>query len=374
MKILAVFGRDAYGNPARGEAYEHANILPDLASLATQTRLFDCWDRSGYANFAELNSALLCTVTDFKPDVIFMVLMGYEIWTETLDLIRTHSPVALIHWATDDSWKFDQHTRFIAPHVDLQTTTHAPAIIKAETLGITNMALTQWAAASHTLRAPIPSADCRYDVTFIGKNYGNRPDWIAALKQRGITVACFGGGWDSGVIPSSAIPDIIQQSRISLNFSDSGLQVVGGKLTHSRQIKARTFEVPGAGGFLLTEPADTLDHYFNTATELITYADADDLAAKIKHYLSNPAARDAIANRAHARVAREHTYVARLPSLIAQAVLGTNPARPRHKACTSHRPPHPWPCLESNPLGHDAHSPLCPSQQQSNTRRTPHRA
>jgi spore maturation protein CgeB len=330
MKILAVFGRDAYGNPARGEAYEHANILPDLTALGSETRLFDCWDRSAHANFADLNSAFLRTVADFKPDVIFMVLMGYEIWTETLDLIRTQTPAALIHWATDDSWKFDQHTRFIAPHVDLQITTHAPAIAKAQRLGITNMVLSQWAASSQSLRPPIPSADCRYDVTFIGKNYGNRPEWIAALKQRGIDVTCFGGGWDSGVIPSSAIPDIIQQSRISLNFSDSGLQVVGGKLTHSRQIKARTFEVPGSGGFLLTEPADTLDQYLNLSSELITYDTADDLAVKIKHYLSHPAQRDAIANAAHAGVARDHTYAARFPNLIAQAqanVAAGNPTR-----------------------------------------------
>jgi spore maturation protein CgeB len=319
MKILAVFGRDAYGDPTRGESYEHANILPDLKSLSTETALFDSWDRSAYTNFAEMNLALLNTVNKVQPDIIFMVLMGYEIWTETLDLIRTKTPAALIHWGTDDSWKFDQHTRFIAPHVDLQITTHKPTLAKATRLGITNIAPSQWAASNQTLRAPLSSANCRYDVTFVGKNYGNRPAWIDALKQRGIAVTCFGGGWESGVITSREIPDIVQGSRISLNFSDSGLQIVGGKLTHSRQIKARTFEVPGAGGFLLTEPAENLGEYFDLTTELITYESADDLAAKIKHYLAYPAERDAIAKRAHERVVRDHTYAARIPSLIAHA-------------------------------------------------------
>ena len=42
------------------------------------------------------------------------------------------------------------------------------------------------------------------------------------------------------------IPEIMRQSVISLNFSNS---------RQGRQIKARTFEVPGAGGFLMTETA-----------------------------------------------------------------------------------------------------------------------
>lgn len=33
MKILCVFGRHAYGDPARGEGYEHANFLPAFAAL-----------------------------------------------------------------------------------------------------------------------------------------------------------------------------------------------------------------------------------------------------------------------------------------------------------------------------------------------------
>jgi spore maturation protein CgeB len=319
MKILAVFGRDAYGDQARGESYEHANILPDLTSLATHVALFDSWDRSAYAGFAQLNTALVRTVAHVRPDVIVLVLMGYEIWTETLDLIRAGSPAAILNWGTDDSWKYAQHTRFLAPHVDLQITTHEPAIVQAARHGITNMVLSQWAASSGALRPPVPSADCRYDVTFIGKNYGNRSAWIEALQQRGIEVTCFGSGWDNGVIAARELPDIIQQSRISLNFSDSGLQVVDGTLAHSRQIKARTFEVPGAGGFLLTQPARHLEDYFDLETELVTYGGPDDLAAKITHVLANPGERDAMAARAHARVVRDHTYAARFPRLIEMA-------------------------------------------------------
>ncbi len=330
MKILAVFGRNAYGDPARGEGYEYANILPDLQGIAgsDEVRLFDSWDRSAYPDFAALNKALVAEVAAFQPDVVFLVLMSHEIWTDTLDLIRAKSPAAVVNWGTDDSWKYKQMSRFFARHVDLHITTHTPALDQAKQDGLTNVAVSQWAACGAKLSIPIASADCRYDVSFLGAKYGNRPEWVAELGKRGIKVDCFGKGWDGGVVAADDIGRIFQQSRVSLNFSDSGLQLIGGRIARSRQIKARTFEVPGAGGVLLTEPADGLDQYFDLKTEIGTFESADELAGKIRHLLANPAERDAMAGRAHDRVVREHTYRARLPALFERARKGAYARRP----------------------------------------------
>jgi spore maturation protein CgeB len=322
MKILAVFGRNAYGDATRGEGYEHANMLPDLELIAGggNVRLFDSWDRSAYADFAALNVALVREVAAFQPDVIFFVLMTHEIWLESLEAIAANSPAALINWGTDDSWKYAEMTQFIAPLVDLHITTDLATARRAAERGDAHIALSQWAASSGRLCLPCASADCDYDVSFVGACYGNRAAWVGALAERGIKVDCFGKGWGGGVVSSADIARIVRRSRISLNFSDSGLQIVGGRIQRSRQIKARTFEVPGAGGFLLTEPAEGLERYFNLSTEMATYENADDLAAKIGFYLSHPVERDAMAQQAHARVAREHTYRARLPALFELAL------------------------------------------------------
>ena len=321
MKILTVFGRNNYGDPARGEGYEYANIFPDLQDIAgaSEVRLFDSWDKAAFPDYATLNRALIREVAAFQPDVIFVVLMTHEIWTESLDLIRANSPAVIINWGTDDSWKYMQMSRFIARHVDLHITTHAPALDQAKRDGCDNVAVSQWAACGAKLSAPIPSAECRYDVSFLGAKYGNRPVWIADLAKRGIKVDCFGGGWDGGVVATEEIGRIFQQSRVSLNFSDSGLQFIGGRIKRSRQIKARTFEVPGAGGLLLTQPADGLDQYFDLKTEIATFETADELAGKIRYLLANPVQRDEMATRSHERVVRDHTYRARLPALIERA-------------------------------------------------------
>lgn len=319
MRILCLFGRYAYGDPKRGEGYEYANFWPALASLADEVRLFDTFDRSGYRDFADLNVSLVREVCAFEPDLIFAVLMHYEVWTETLDLIRQHTHAAILHWGTDDSWKYAQFSRFIARHVDVHATTDAAAFDQAKGDGLGNFVLSQWAASAQHLGAPVTSGECQYDVSFIGSAYGNRKEWVEGLEARGITVACFGHGWESGVVQASRIPGIIRRSRISLNFGDSGLQLSGAGLRRSRQIKARAFEVPGAGGLLLTEDAPGLARYFDVGREIAVFASLDELESRIKDLLRQPEARDEMARAGHERVAAEHTYEHRFPPLIEAA-------------------------------------------------------
>ena len=118
MRILCVFGRHNYGDPARGEGYEYTNFLPALRALGHDVSLFDSWDRSAYRDFTDLNRSFLERVERERPDVIFCVLLGYELWTETLNCVRSSGTATVINWGTDDSWKYEQFTRFIAPYVD----------------------------------------------------------------------------------------------------------------------------------------------------------------------------------------------------------------------------------------------------------------
>lgn len=320
MKILCLFGRHAYGDPARGEGYEHANFMPALAALGHQVELFDSFDRQQYSDFADLNLRLIEHIRAFQPDVIFCVLMSYEVWLETLDLIRSRSPAAVVNWGTDDSWKFSQFSRYLAGHVDLHVTTHAASMSEAEKFGINNIMVSQWAAASSRLAEPLPSRACDYDVSFVGAAYGNRRARVKAMARRGIDVTCFGHGWERGPVGSKDIDQVYRSSRVSLNFADSGLQMLGISLARSRQVKARTFEVPGAGGFLLTEESQSLAQYFSIGTEMITYHDDDEIVEKIRYFLNHPDERDVIARAGHQRVRRDHLYEARFAPILALAL------------------------------------------------------
>jgi spore maturation protein CgeB len=102
VNILCVFGEHAYGNPAQGGGYEYVNFLPALRRLGHQVSFFESFSREPYQDFAELNHALLKRVEDTSPDVVFCVLMQYEVWIETLRMSRESDPL-LVNWPTEDS-------------------------------------------------------------------------------------------------------------------------------------------------------------------------------------------------------------------------------------------------------------------------------
>jgi len=320
MKVLCVFGRHNYGDPARGLSYEYVHFIPALERLGHEMSFFECWDKSCYQDFSDLNRKLLQTIAKEKPDLILFVLMTYEIWLETLQIIRDSSSAALLHWATDDSWKYEQFSRFLAPSFDTYATTYPSAIEKAAADGLNHVVLTQWAADSGRMKDFLPADQCTYQVSFVGSCYGNRPQWINLLKQRGIHVDAFGFGWPNGPVAVEDIGKIMRQSMISLNFGDSGVVMKDGKPVRNRQIKARVFEVPGAGGLLMTEQAEYLDQYFRLGEEVVVFEGLDDLVQKINDLLTHPEKRDVIAAAGYERSKTEHSYESRFAPLIQQAI------------------------------------------------------
>lgn len=320
MKILCVFGKYNYGDSSRGVGYEYANFIPAFRNLGHEVIFFESLDKSAYKNYIELNRGLLETVNKVNPDIIFFVLMNYEVWLETLEMIREYSKAVLIHWATDDSWKYEQFSRYMAPFFDLYVTTYISALYKAEKDGHLNFTLSQWAANSSTFKIPRSSQECLYDVTLIGTKYGNRNKWVENLNEKGINVTCFGYGWPKGAVKAEEIPQIINKSRICINLADSGLMLKGRKISCSRQIKARVFEVPGAGGMLITEPAENLEEFYKLNDEIMVFEGLDDLTKKIDYLLKNPEKRDDIAEAGYRKTVKEHSYEIRFEELIKKAI------------------------------------------------------
>jgi spore maturation protein CgeB len=324
MKILCVFGQHAYGDISRGEGYEYVNFLPAFRRLGHKVYFFDSLDRDLYVNFPSLNRALLQRVEETSPDVVLCVLMHYEVWLETIRLIRD-SGIIVINWATDDSWKYKMFSKLIGSEFDLYATTYPNVLALYRRDGICSVCLSQWAANSEALVPPIPARECRYPVSFVGAAYGNRSVMVEALRREGIEVACFGQGWPAGPVEAKRISEIVRSSQVSLNFSEGSR---GGLVGTDRQIKARIFEVPGYGGCLLTERAPNLDRYFCIGEEILTFEGCGELTGVVKTLLANPDRRDTIARCGFERVSREHTYDRRFDHLLTELYRHVSP-RPR---------------------------------------------
>lgn len=316
MKILCVFGQHNYGDPNRSEGYEYINFIPALRRLGHEVLFLESWNRKCFRNFTELNEALLVTVEQNRPDVIFTLLFLYEIWLETWEILREAGIGATINWATDDSWRYAQFSRLVAPAFHAFTTTYPAIYSRYLKDGIHHVLLTQWAANAAALQRPLPATQCKFSVSFVGTAHGKRRAWVNALHERGIDVACFGYGWPHGPVAAGDIPQIIRHSVISLNFANSTLVWNGICPQQTNQIKARTFEVPGAGGFLLTEWADGLERYYTPGREIAVFHNLDEAATKIRYYLAHPTERDPIAWAGYERTRTEHTYDQRLTEVL----------------------------------------------------------
>lgn len=316
MKILCVLGEHNYGNPARGECYEYVNFLPALRNLGHEVIFFESFNRNAYNDFSDLNLKFLEKIECEKPDVILCVLLGYEIWLETLQLVRDGTSAVLINWSTDDSWKYEQFSKFIASSFHLYATTYPDAMDKSGMDGHDNFVLTQWAANSMNLTEPQPAKLCRHSVSFIGTSYGNRRKWVSDLAELGIKVECFGYGWENGPVSAEEIPIIMRNSVISLNFGDSGMVMKGIVPGRSRQIKARVFEVPGAGGFLMTEYAEGLEKSYRIDEEIAVFNDVAELAQKIGYFGEHLEVRDQVAMAGYLKTRDEHTYEKRFKELL----------------------------------------------------------
>ncbi len=300
MKILCCFGEFNYGDDLRGESYEYYHFFRAFKAMGHEVKLFDSWNRKKYPAMDIVNTRLVEEVESFRPDILFVAVLLCEIWMETIDYIRSEFGVRTVCWMSDDSWRFKEFGKFTGKHFDLVTTTYPDVVQGYRESGMDRVFLTTWGTNRENLRRPVPAKDCKYQVTFIGTAHGDRKEKIDQLKTEGIEVETFGHGWPNGAVASAEYDAIMHDSAISLNFANAAK---GGN-----QIKGRTFEAPGMGSLLLTEPAENLENTYEIGREIDVFHNIRELAGKIKYYLDNPGIRDEVARRGYERTLRDYVY------------------------------------------------------------------
>jgi spore maturation protein CgeB len=94
------------------------------------------------------------------------------------------------------------------------------------------------------------------------------------------------------------------------------------ELGQHSQIKGRNFEVPGCGGFLLTNPADNLTDYYDVGREVVCFESQHDMIDKIRYYLTHEDERNEIAKTGYQRTMRDHTYEKRFREIFSRIGIG----------------------------------------------------
>jgi spore maturation protein CgeB len=105
---------------------------------------------------------------------------------------------------------------------------------------------------------------------------------------------------------------LIRQSAICLNILRNQ-HVINGE---PDGLIMRHFEVPGAGGFLLSTRSGGATRLFPEGESAEYFASVEECLSKIKQYLASPDKRGKIALKAHESIAASHTYIHRIAELV----------------------------------------------------------
>ncbi len=331
VKILYVALKWNYGQFSAGISAEHYHFYHSLIHMGHDILYFDL-TLMQYGR-ESMNQRLLEVAKREKPDLMFTVLHTTELEQSVVKEISESSDTITLNWFCDDQWRFENYSRYWAPCFNWIVTTAPSALPKYAHLGYSSVIKSQW-ASNHFLYRKL-DLPLKYDVTFVGQPHSNRPKIIQSLRDSGINVHVWGNGWKSGRISQEEMIRVFNQSRINLNLTKAstcsqGLQYARAHAhrQNPEQIKGRSFEIPGCGGFQLSGSVEDLDDYYEVGKEIVCFEDVDDLREKIYYYLSNEDERAAIALAGYQRTLREHTYAHRFANIFERLGL---PSKPLHE-------------------------------------------
>lgn len=135
------------------------------------------------------------------------------------------------------------------------------------------------------------------------------PDyWGTRTKASGQVRRC----WQRSDLRLTDAARVIRESAVSLNILRNQ-HIIDGT---PDGLIMRHFEVPGAGGFLLSTRGDGATTLFPEKQTAEYFTDVKECVEKIKNYIANDSARREIVKNAHALVAAKHQYADRAKTIL----------------------------------------------------------
>lgn len=177
----------------------------------------------------------------------------------------------------------------------------------------------QYNLADATLQQMRASEFYRYDVSFVGNlnadkfpEFEKRARFFRELEARLDSAGIKSRFQNSQGMSSSQQVALIQRSRININYGaacDDGPEKSWG-------LPERCYGVQACGGFLLSESRVHASSDFVRGQEWVDFTDIDDCVKKIRYHLDHLSETRTIAERAHQRVMRDHTYEQRARTIL----------------------------------------------------------
>lgn len=112
------------------------------------------------------------------------------------------------------------------------------------------------------------------------------------------------------------LPSTYDKKIVNLLYRNASINLNVTSMHMNGAANQRIFDVPTAGGFLLTDYSNQLEGLFDLDKEIVYYVNRDDFQAKVDKYLFDKKAREKVVIAANHRIAAEHRYVHRAAAIL----------------------------------------------------------
>ncbi len=266
-----------------------------LQKIFSKVIAYDFVERMTELGLKAVNEEVIELIREEHPNYVLWISSYYEFRESTFDIIRKEG-TTVVGWFSDDEVRFHDYSRWWIPYLDYCVTNDIAAVPKYKALGARVM---QAYYTGISVNRDWSKVEEKYAVSFVGRKFLDREQYISELSKRNIPVYVVGADWEgTQYVPFEEMINIFRTSKINLNFSRSG---------GTPQIKARMFEVCLAGGFLLTEYAPGIEKYFEIDKEIVCFKSVEEMIKKIIYYLNHDDERQAIAQAGWKRASSEYT-------------------------------------------------------------------
>lgn len=325
------------------EVFEAPDFHPSYQALkglrVTSDRLQHL--ENSYLNM--LSQAVLAKAETFEPDLV-LALAQAPLSIQALKRLRRDG-VATAMWFVEDSRLFIYWQAF-APQYDFFAVIQKGEFFEQlRQVGQENVVYLPMAAHPEVhKRLQLSSVERRRfgsAVSFMGAGYPNRRMAFRDLTR--FDFKLWGTEWEGDPIlaphvqmggarvSSEDCVRIFNATQVNINLHSS-IQarelVTGGDF-----VNPRTFEVAACGAFQLVDRRGLMAELFDTdgaEAELAVFDRMEELAPLVERYLASPEERVAMARRGQARVLAEHTYAARMRTLL-EFIAARRPGWPKSR-------------------------------------------
>jgi spore maturation protein CgeB len=313
------------GLGALAEVFEAPDFYPAFCALEGLRVTPERLDYLEQSFLQVVSQAVLAKTETFEPDLV-LALAQAPLSRQALKRLRRDGvPTAM--WFVED-YRLFPYWEAYAPLYDIfAVIQREPFSAKLAEIGVANSVYLPLAADPefHKPLALTPVERRRFgsDVSFMGAGYPNRRRAFRELMQLNFKI--WGNDWDGETALAAQLQDptrrvtpeetvkIFNASKINLNLHSStepGVLVPRGDF-----VNPRTFELAMCGAFQLVDKRALLPELF-ADDELATFSDTGELQEKIAYYLAHEDERARVAGKARIRALREHTYAARMQTLL----------------------------------------------------------